>query len=405
MYFWATNFVYMREKLQLNPEETFILLAADIKPDKTILNRLDELIPTIRDWAVFSKMAIDRAAAPLIIDKLSKLSNTGLFPDKVLRNLKQASLRTLTRNMLLTEHFRQVVRAFTEAGIPVIALKGSMLSEWLYGNINLRQFSDLDLLVPQEKGLDAVAVLDKMGYVHDNLIMSEFIKENSSIVHYKPMVKNGVSVEIHIRIHSETEPYQVDLQDMWQHAVPLKLHGVEALGFCPEDLLLHLCLHLDKHVIVGQFQFTCLYDLVNLLNHKGERLNWDLFEKKCIQAKAVFVTYKYLLLVQKYMNGKLPASVASKYANLLEPKDERIFFGVLRGKGSHLMTSSLMKSVGSFESHGKQFRYMFELFFPSVEFMMKRYRLKNKSQLLIYYPYRHLRGLKDVWITIKKALS
>jgi hypothetical protein len=229
----------MRENLHLKPEEQFLLLAADILPDHAILHQMDKLIPNIREWEVFTRMAIDRAASPLIVDKLPSLSNAKLIPENVLRNLKQASLRTLSRNMLLTEHFRQIIRAFTEAGIPVIALKGSMLSEWLYVNINLRQFSDLDLLVPLDKGLEAVAILEKMGYAHDDLIMSEFITENTSIVHYKPMVKNGVSVEVHIRIHSEVEPYQVDLQDMWKHAVPLNLHGVEALGFCLEDLLLH----------------------------------------------------------------------------------------------------------------------------------------------------------------------
>ena len=395
----------MRETLQLKPEEELILLAADIRPEQTILNRLDELIPAISNWEVFTKMAIDRAAAPLIVDKLSKLSKAGLFPDGVLRRLEQVSLRTLTRNMLLTEHFRQIIRAFDEAEIPVIALKGSMLSEWLYGNINLRQFSDLDLLVPEEKGRTALEILRKMGYVSSDLKMSDFIKENTSIVHYTPMIKNGVSVEIHIRIHSETEPYQVDLQDMWQQAVPLKLHGVEALGFSPEDLLLHLCIHLEKHFIIGQFQFTCFYDLVNMLNHKGDVLNWDLFEEKCIQANAVSVTYKYLLLAQKYLNGNLPTSVVSKYAILLKPKDERIFLIVLRGKGVHLATSSLMKSMGHFDSSFNRLRYMFELFFPSVDFMMKRYKLKHKSLLLIYYPYRHLRAFKDLWLTIKKALS
>jgi hypothetical protein len=395
----------MREKLQLKPEEQFILLAADIKPDQTILNRLDELIPTIRDWDVFTKMAIDRAAAPLIVDKLSKFKNTDIFPDMVLRNLKQASLRTLTRNMLLTEHFRQVIRALTEAGVPVIALKGSMLSEWLYGNINLRQFSDLDLLVPQEKGLEAVAILDKMGYVQDNLIMSEFIKENTSIVHYRPMIKNGVSVEIHFRIHSVTEHYQVDLQDMWQHAVPLKLHGVEVLGFSLEDLLMHLCIHLDKHFRSGQFQFTCLYDLVNMLNHKGDVLNWELFEQKCIQAKAESVTYKYLLLVQKYMNGRLPDSVALKYSFLLLPRDERILLGALRGKATKNYASGVLRSMGYLSGFGKKSRYVYDLFFPSTEFMMKRYRLKNKSLLWVYYPFRFIYGMKALWISLTKALN
>jgi len=395
----------MRETLHLKPEEELILLVADIHPDKTILDRVDALIPAIFDWEVFTKMAIDRAAAPLIVDKLSSLKNAGLFPESVLRRLKQASLRTLSRNMLLTEHFRQVIRAFSEAEIPVIALKGSMLSEWLYGNINLRQFSDLDLLVPQEKGMTAVEILRGMGYVSSDLKMSDFIKENTSIVHYTPMIKNGVSVEIHIRIHAETESYQVDLQDMWQQAVPMQLHGVPALGFCPEDLLLHLCFHLDKHFRGGQFQFTCLYDIVNMLNHKGKEIHWDLFEKKCIQAKAESVTYKYLLLAQKYMNAQLPVLVAKKYAYRLEPKDERIFLGILRGKGLHIYTAGVIRSMGHLNGFGNRFRFLFDFFFPTTEFMMKRYRLKRKSQLWLYYPYRHFLALKNVWQTLRKVFG
>ncbi len=395
----------MRETLQLKPEEELILLAADINPEQSILDRMDELIPAISDWAVFTKMAIDRAAAPLIVDKLPKLSKAEVFPEEVLRSLKQASLRTLSRNMLLTEHFRQVIHAFSEAGIPVIALKGSMLSEWLYGNINLRQFSDLDLLVPEEKGLLALEILKKMGYVSSDLSLTDFITENSSIVHYKPMIKNGVSVEIHIRVHSEIETYSVDLPTMWKQAVPLSLHGVNAFGFCPEDLLMHLCFHLDKHFISGQFQFTCLYDLVNMLNHKGDQLNWELFEQKCIQAKAESVTYKYLLLVQKYMNGKLPIAISKKHGTMLEPKDERIFLGILRGKGIHVYTSGMMKSLGHLDGFGNRLRYLMGYFFPNPTFMMKRYHLKRKSQLLLYYPYRQLATFKNLWLTIKKALS
>ncbi len=395
----------MREALQLKPEEELILLAADINPEQTIMDRLNKLIPDISDWEVFTKMAIDRAAAPLIVDKLPKLSNAGLFPEGVLRSLKQASLRTLTRNMLLTEHFRQVIRAFSEAEIPVIALKGSMLSDWLYGNINLRQFSDLDLLVPQEKGLDALEILRKMGYASNDMTLTDFITENTSIVHYKPMIKNGVSVEIHIRVHSEMEPYSVELSSMWKQAVPLPLHGVTALGFCPEDLLMHLCFHLDKHFISGKFQFTCLYDLVNMLNHKGEVLNWELFEQKCMLAKTESVTYKYLLLVQKYMNGKLPLTVSKKYASMLKPKDERIFLGILRGRGIHVYTTGMMKSLGHLNGLGNRFRYLWGYFFPTTDFMMKRYRLKRKSQLLLYYPYRQLAAVKTLWLTIKRAMS
>lgn len=395
----------MREKLHLQPEEKFILYSADIHPDPSLLNAMDSLIPSIRDWEGFTKKAINRAASPLIVSKLGQMPNASLIPDHVLRSLKQASLRTLTRNMLLTEHFRQVIRAFTDAGIPVIALKGSMLSDWLYGDINLRQFSDLDLLVPQEKGLEALEILQGMGFSSSDLTMSDFVKANSLVVHYTPMIKNGVSVEIHIRLHSEAERYQVDLPGIWKRAIPIQMHGVTALGLCPEDLLLHLCFHLDKHFRSGEFQFTCLYDIVNMLNHKGDVIDWTLFEQTCLQAKAESVTFKYLLLSSKYLNGKIPPDFSKKYGFLLEPKDERVFLSILRGRGLKSYAVGLIKTMKHLNSFSKSVRYLFDVVFPSVEFMMRRYRLKSKSQLWLYYPYRMLSAIKSLWQTVKKAFS
>jgi hypothetical protein len=395
----------MRESLKLQPEEELILLAADIQPDQSTLNRMDVLIPAVCNWEVFTKTAIDRATAPLFVHNLSKLVNAGLVPSPVLRSLKQASLRTLTRNMLLTEHFRQIVQRFTEMEISVIALKGILLMEWLYGNINLRQSSDLDLLVQPEKAQTALAVLEEMGYQASGFKLSDFVKENTSIVHFTPMIKNGVSVEIHIRVHSEAEPFHLDMQRMWANALPIQLHGTTALGFSPEDMLLHLCIHLDKHFRSGQFQFTGLYDVVNMLNHKGDVLNWEQFEQHCLQDDAVEATYKYLILVQKYMNGKLPAVVSEKYAHLLKPKSERIFLSVLRGRSIKTNTSGVFRSLGRLENFGQRFRYLFDFFVPSAEFMMKRYRLKSKRQLWWYYPYRLLTGFRALWQNIQKALK
>jgi len=31
------------------------------------------------------------------------------------------------------------------------------------------------------------------------------------------------------------------------------------------------------NINLRQFQFTCLYDIVNMLNHKCDVLNWELF--------------------------------------------------------------------------------------------------------------------------------
>jgi len=183
------------------------------------------------------------------------------------------------------------------------------------------------------------------------------------------------------------------------------LHGVTALGLSPEDLLLHLCFHLDKHFRSGEFQFTCLYDIVNMLNHKTDVLNWELFEQLCKQARAESVTYKYLLLAQKFLNGNLPTDIIKKYNFLLKPKEERIFLGILRGKGVHLYTASVWRTLEHLNSFSKSVRYVFDILFPTVEFMMKRYRLKRKSQLWMYYPLRQLTAVRSLWQTIKKSMS
>jgi|GEM_PF-613880 len=398
-----SDLLMMHEKLLLTPEEKLILLTADIQPEVAVLNQMDDLIPHVSHWETFAKMAIDRAAAPLFVEKLPQLNHAGQIPETVLYKLKQASLQTLSRNMLLTEHFRRIILTLSDAGIPVIALKGSMLSDWLYGNINLRQFSDLDLLVPPEKGQEAVSCLKRIGYQSNYPVLSNFIS-TTDMVHFQPMVKNGVSVEIHICLHSKAEDYHVNLPEMWRQAVKLQLHGVDVMGLCPEDLLLHLCIHLDKHFSIGQFQFTCMYDLVNMLNHKRDVLNWDLLEQKCILAKAESATYKYLLLTQKYMNGKLPNFVTEKYGRMLTAKDERIFLRVLRGKGSSYSSARILKKINNLSNYKERIQYLFELFYPNTAFMMTRYRLKRKSQLLLYYPYRHFSAMKYLWMDFKKAL-
>jgi hypothetical protein len=238
-------------------EEELILLSADICPDEAGLVSLDDCLKQINDWNQACRLLIDRATAPLFLNLLPKLKNAGLVPDDIRDRLERASLKTRARNMVLSAHFAQIITCFTQAQIPVVALKGVFLSEWLYGDLGLRQFSDLDLLILPDQCGKVLEALKSMGYRSDKLQMSDFITEHSIPVE-APMHKSGVSVEIHTRIHPENESYHVNMERMWRDAIPIYLHGVDVLGFNPEDLLLHLCLHLDKHFCSGRFQYTCL---------------------------------------------------------------------------------------------------------------------------------------------------
>ena len=56
-----------------------------------------------------------------------------------------------------------LVRALRSAGIECVALKGPLLSTWLYGDLGMRRFADLDLLVAPEDRMEALRVLAGSG--------------------------------------------------------------------------------------------------------------------------------------------------------------------------------------------------------------------------------------------------
>ena len=84
----------------------------------------------------------------------------------------------------------------------MVVLKGIYLSEWLYGDIALRQFSDMDLFVKKEiRDAECLDILKNLGFKPSDGAVTEFISSQSEIVHYAPMVLNDVSVEVHIKLH------------------------------------------------------------------------------------------------------------------------------------------------------------------------------------------------------------
>ncbi len=382
--------------LELKPEEKLVLLSAHVQQNDTTLSELDRCLCQITNWDYACKLLIDRAAAPLLISHLSTLEHASQIPGEVLYRLKQAAQKVLARSMVLSHSFVQIMTRFNQEGIPVIALKGIYLSEWLYGTMGLRQFSDLDLLVHPDACEKALDILESMGFQSEKLQLNTFFAKQSPFVHYPQMIKKGVSVEIHRHIHAAHEVYAVDLERMWQESIPIQLYGVDVRVFSPEDQLLHCCLHLDKHLQSGIFQFTCLYDLVNLIEHKKEVLNWSRFETICKVSKAESATYKYLSMVCSHFGVTLPDRMSELVSNTWTRKNEHAFNAVLRGKATVSVASSVFRTFCHIKRPLDRLHYVIDLLFPSVDFMQKRYRFTSHYPLLWYYPFRFAKAIKEV---------
>ena len=394
--------------MQLSPESKLILSCVKITSTHEELETIDNLISKIKDWDYLVFTIIKRGAASLLYRKLPLLLNNNLIPSEAERKLKKTYYTTLNRNVKLYETFAKVAETFNKHNIRFIALKGIYLSEYLYQDIGLRQFSDIDLLVNEADGSTCLKLLKKLGFhAEHEYTVNEFI-DSKSQAHYNAMVFNEMSVEIHVKLQNASEKYQQNLDEIWQKAQSITLNNVNAESLEFTDLLIHLCLHLDKHFISSHLQFTCFNDIVNLLwkissqqttdnrqqstvsSHQlSENFDWDKFEKKCINEKYSNTVFKYLVMVHNIYNAPLPDVLNIKYQYLLTEEDEERFFRYLSGDKNEFV--GYQKDRSKVEVHlihlkklhtfSDFFKYGMGIIFPSKSFMIEKYGLDASRQL------------------------
>ena len=392
--------------MTLSHEDKLILSSIKINPSVSELEQIDNLILEVKDWDYLTKTIIDRGIAPLLFKKLPFFKNKSLIPEAVQAKLQQTYFITISRGTLLLNYFQHIAKAFSNQGIAVIALKGVYLSENLYHDIGLRQFSDIDLLVHEEDGERCLDILRNLGYrAVSALKLSEFVSSQFDIVHYTPMVLNGVSIEIHIKLHRKGEMYNVLTSELWKNAMAVTVNKCNVLALEINDLLIHLCVHLDKHFQGGKVQFTCLSDITNVLNENEAGFDWGAFTASCRLYKSDEVVFKYIVLVNKYMNAPVPADVIDKYNYLLTEEVEQLFFKYIKGlvvPGTVSLSAHFycLKEQATFSN---KVRYLLGVLFPPKDFMIGRYKIKYSALVTFYYPLRWSEGITGVVSHFKKS--
>ena len=382
----------------LSPASQLILSSAKLEPSISELERLNDLIPQIENWDGLVAEIIARQTAPLFFKKLPLLTNRNLIPAEATAKLQQAYYRSLSRGMVLYSTFEKVAEAFCIAGIQVVVLKGIYLSEWLYGDIALRQFSDMDLLVKKEDALQCLSILKNLGFKPSDAAVTEFISSQSEIVHYAPMVLNNVSVEVHIKLHRQSKHYDIKIDAFLGNAEKLLLRNKPVYALELHDLLIHLCVHLDKHFRGGHVQFTSFNDIVNLLEKFKNEIDWTLLAQQSAYHACEQTVFKFLVLIHKFYNAALPEAILSKYGALLSKEDEDLFIEYLNGVSvQQYHVDFHWQNIRRIKGLAGKMHYMLDLIFPPRKFMLQKYGIQQPAFFWLWYPYRYYVGLKGLY--------
>jgi hypothetical protein len=263
--------------------------------------------------------SVRQGITPLLYHRLQKSNPSADVPMRVTERLRELSVDSALQSLRLHQELSEVLRGLRSEGIPVIVLKGAYLAQIVYGDIALRSMRDVDVMVRKCDLSRAEAKLFAMG--HSQLEHSHMERDYAGCQHLHPLIRpGGFPIEIHWTIESPTEPFEIDVDGLWERARPAVIAGVEVLVLSPEDLLLHLCLHTSFHHQFVQGLRSC-WDILKTVGHYGPQIDWEQVRHRSRQWGVEKYVYLTLYLVRELFGAAVPVQVlASLKPNHFEPR-------------------------------------------------------------------------------------
>jgi hypothetical protein len=225
--------------------EAELLCLCAAGPQRTAeFDRLRSLARDRVDWRLFSRLASHHRVFPAAYKALT-LAGPGLAPPEVVEDLRALYFRNLTLNMAAEKELVRVLTALGEHGLPALPYKGPVLAETEYGDLGLRQFNDLDILVREADLEGIISVLQGLGFESDIPTDPRLWTRYRSLLRDLAFLRTGggCPVEIQWRLVQKYHPLFRDRERVWADLREVNLQGFPIRTLSAADTLLILCLH------------------------------------------------------------------------------------------------------------------------------------------------------------------
>jgi Uncharacterised nucleotidyltransferase len=123
-----------------------------------VADRVRTLVTGGVDWQTLLQAAGDHGVTPLVCSQV--LTHFGeLVPTKWRTRMRRSLAECAQRNLYMTGEMFRLASQYRAAGILAVPYKGPLLATQAYGNLAMRQFSDLDFAIRQRDLPRAAALL------------------------------------------------------------------------------------------------------------------------------------------------------------------------------------------------------------------------------------------------------
>jgi hypothetical protein len=269
-------------------------------------SRIRALAGESLDWDYVLRESSENAILPLVGRHLLA-GAPDVIPATFVERMKAAVRANTIRCLSLTAELIKIMDRLRSKGIVAIPYKGPVIAAQAYGDVALREYDDLDLILAQRDLPKARQVMIDLGYREKfpwilspeptaSLVPGEYNFRDES---------RGVLVELHTEFTLRHFPVRLNLDGFQMRLVTVSLSGHEVTTFSPEDVLPLLCIHGAKDYWERLSWIADVSELVQ--SHPG--LDWDQVLRRTDSLKCERMVNLGLALAAVILDMPLPAEI------------------------------------------------------------------------------------------------
>jgi len=286
------------------------LLLHCLRPDETACDaeRIRSLVTNQIDWNYLFLFAQRHAVVPLLSARLNKVA-ADTVPPLELQGLQKYFQQNSARNILLTAELCQLLELLGQEGIEAIPYKGPALALFAYGDLSLRRFVDLDIMVRKDDVAKSIELLLHRGYKLSkpfNANQQEVLLRTQHNLQFRGH-KGQLIVELHWEVSSHLFASSLQAEDIWKTLITTELRGTTIKTFAPEDLIFSLTIHGCRH-LWERLLWIC--DVGWIATRR--QLNWEKLLERARRTKTERMMLLGLALSERLLSVDLPAVVADE---------------------------------------------------------------------------------------------
>lgn len=290
-------------------EAQFLIWCARAAVPESLRRRILEVAQAGLNWPLLLELAKSQGVESLLARTLTGLC-ADLVPQADLDALRRLTEEAAAANRAGAGELLRLSRAFDEAGISVLPVRGVGLAAMIYGDLTLCAPAELVALVRRDQLAAAHQVLVSQGYS---------VRGGES----DPTVDTGACERPLVYLHANTSRqiellwavrharmiFRIDRPDVWGHARPVALDGRKIRGMAPDEALLVLCAY-GAHQAWGQLSLVT--EVAGLI--RTGRLNWKRVLATALEWKCYRVLLLGLALSHRVMDTPIPPEILNVIA-------------------------------------------------------------------------------------------